>query len=483
MSDIRERWRSLVRNHALNFDAPAADDCWEPQLEKCSRERIREIQSEKLAVAYRYLWECSQFYRRKFEEAGLGPESVNSLDDLLKIPLTDREQWLEDQEQNPPWGTFSPLRQEDWLNRGWMFFTTSGTTARCPRVFRHTSHDRDMWAYLGARALYTMGIRANRDIVINCFAYGTSVAFWGMHYSLTLMGIPVIPGGGANTERRVMFIHNYKPTVLLATPSYALYLGRKMEEMGLDPQQSSIRLLCCAGEPGACVPATKERMEKLWGAEMHDHFGCTEVAMPPLGYSCPYQVHKRNGTPVESHLMEDVYIPEVLDPETFKPVPEGTPGVLVVSNLYSEAQPILRYVMGDWITVTTTPCACGRTHARAIGGLRGRHDKLIKIRGLMFFPAAIEDAVRSLPQVGDEFRVVVDRDGDMDQIRATIEPSPDVATQDERAIRGEVAKALKGTLGIRVDVEVVPYGSLERFEFKADRLTDRRPKLTPNTKQ
>jgi len=475
MSDIREAWRSLVRKNTPHWDKPANERYWAPELETCSRDRIREIQSEKLAVAYRYLWECSTFYRKKFEEAGLGPDSVNGLDDLPKIPVTHREEWLVDQEENPPWGTFSPLREEDWLERGWMIFSTSGTTAKFPRVFRHTNFDREIWGYHGARALYSMGI-GRGDLAILCFSYGTSTGFWSMHYALHHMGVPLISGGGANTERRAMFIQNYRPTVLMCTPSYVLYMGRKMEEMGISPRDSSIRLICASGEPGACVPATKKRVEDLWGAEMHDHFGCTEVAMPPLGYTCPNMV-RRKDKPVDSHMMEDIYIPESVDPETFEPAPEGEPGVLVVSNLYSEAQPILRYVMGDWISIDTEPCECGRTHARAVGGLRGRHDKLIKIRGLLYFPSVIEDAVRSQPEVGDEFRVELDHVDDMDQIKATIEPSPETAQMDDAERKRRVALALKGTLGLRVDVEVAPYNSLPRSQFKSDRLVDRRPKL------
>ena len=272
MTDIRQQWRELVRRYCLHYDGPANDRHWAPELETCSRDRLREIQSEKLAAAYRYLWQCSSFYRRKFEEAGLGPDSINTIDDLPKIPVTHREEWLEDQERNPPWGTFSPLRHEDWLERGWMFFSTSGTTAKFPRVFRHTTFDRDIWSYLGARAFHAMGI-GRGDIAFPCFSYGTSVGFWSMHYALHHMGVPLISGGGANTERRAMFIQNYRPTVLMCTPSYALYFGRKMEEMGLSPRSSSIRMLCCSGEPGACVPATKRRVEELWGAEMNDHFG------------------------------------------------------------------------------------------------------------------------------------------------------------------------------------------------------------------
>ena len=189
MSDgARERWRELVRGSVSHFERPADERYWCPELETASRDRLRDIQGVRLAAAYRYLWDCSPFYHRKFETAGLGPDSVRGLEDLGRIPVTHREEWLRDQEEHPPWGSFSPLRHEDWLERGWMLFTTSGTTAARPRVFRHTSFDRDMWAWLGARALHSMGVRRG-DVAINCFGYGTSVAFWGLHYALNHMGI------------------------------------------------------------------------------------------------------------------------------------------------------------------------------------------------------------------------------------------------------------------------------------------------------
>jgi len=418
------------------------------------------------------LWECSPFYRRKFELAGLEPESVRSLDDLTKITVTEREEWLRDQEENPPWGTFSPITEEAWLERGWMLFTTSGTSARRPRVFRHTGFDRDLWAWLGARALYSMGVRPG-DIAINCFGYGTSVAFWGLHYALNHMGVPVISGGGSNSERRAFLIDAYRPTVLLCTPSYALYLGRIMEAQGQQPAASSVRIIVAAGEPGACVPATKRRIETLWEAEVHDDFGCTEVAMTPLGYTCSEQVRQKDH-PVDVHLMEDVYIPEALHPLTMQPVPQGERGVLVVSNLFSEAQPILRYVMGDWISLTTEPCLCGRTHARAIGGLHGRSDSLIKIRGIMFFPATIEDGIRSQSEVGDEFRVEITHINNMDRIKVLVEPESPVPKSSYADVETRVTRGLKGALGIDVEVQVLAFGSLPRTEGKARRLVDLR---------
>lgn len=474
MIDVREAWRNTVLKYRTHFGEPASNEFWCPDLESVSRERLWEIQSEKLAVAYRYLWECSRFYRQKFEEAGLGADSVKGLHDLSRIPVTFREEWLDNQKQNPPWGTFSPISEEDWLERGWMLFTTSGTIASEPRVFRHTTFDRDMWTWLGARALYAMGIRKG-DVAINCFGYGTSVAFWGLHYALNHMGVPVIPGGGANAERRALFIRTYRPTVLLCTPSYALYLGRAMLDGGFSPQESSVRLIVSAGEPGACVPATKQRIESLWKAKLHDDFGCTEVAMAPLGYTCASQVEKTEEA-VDSHLMEDSAVIEVLHPMTMQSVPEGEPGVLVVSNLYSEAQPILRYMMGDWISVSTTQCECGRTHARAVGGLKGRHDNLVKIRGLQFFPAAIEDSIRRLPDVGDEFKVEITRVDNLDKLNVSVEPSSPIPKGDYQVTQEKVARSLKGLLGISVEVKVLPYGSLPRTELKANRLFDLREK-------
>ena len=472
VSDAGERWRSLVRGHVRDYERAASEACWSPELECAPRARIEEIQSEKLAGAYAYLWERSAFYRRKFEEAGLAPHSIRGLEDLHRIPITRPAEWVEDQQASPPWGTFSPLRHEDWLERGWMLFTTSGTKAKHPRIFRHTTFDRDMWTWHGARALWAMGVRRG-DVAFNCFSYGTSVAFWGLHHALNHMGVPVISGGGATTERRGLFIRECAPTVLLTTPSFALHLGRELELSGLRLREGSVRLLVCAGEPGPCVPATKRRLEDLWGARVHDDFGCTEVAMSPLGYTCREQV-EQSDHPVEVHLMEDQYIVEVLRPGTLEPAAEGEKGMLVVSNLFSEAQPILRFAMGDWISVTRSPCLCGRTHARAIGGLQGRSDDLVKIRGLKFFPAGLEDAVRSISGVGDEFKLEITNVEDVDHLVVTVEPFAPMEPQALGSWPDVVARELKGTLGIEVNVVAVPFGTLPRATFKAKRLFDLR---------
>ncbi len=472
MSRIRKKWQETVLKYKLNPDVPGSETIWSPDLEIISGERIKEIQSEKLSVAFEYLYEESAYYQEKFKQIKLKPQDVKSVDDLHKVPITMKQEWLENQSENPPWGTFSPLSHERWTTAGWMMFTTSGTTTVLPMVFRHTQHDMDIWAWLGARALWAMGVRSG-DVIINCADYGPQVAFWCLHYAMRLIGCPVIPGGGMNAQRRAFFINTYKPTVIMCTPSYALYLGRTMKDLEYPTEESSIRTIITAGEPGPCIPSTKSRIEELWGAKLHDDFGCTEVAMTPLGYTCEDEVEK-TGSPANVHLMEDVYIPEVVDSNTLEPVEDGERGLLVVSNLFSESQPILRYMMGDWTSITSEPCTCGRTHSRALGGLHGRPDDMIKIKGLAFFPSTIEDSVRKDPDLGDEFRVELIRVEDIDKVKIIVEPKSGIPKSSYVDPRERIQENIKGVLGVDVQVELVPYGTLPRAQFKSKRVFDMR---------
>lgn len=472
MSTQRDRWLETVRRFQLDPDAPAGEASWSPDLEACSPDRTREIQSEKMAASFAYLYEASPFYRERFARSKLTPRDIRSVDDLHKVPITTKNDWIGNQEAYPPWGNFSPLTPERWNTAGWMMFTTPGTTTGLPRAFRHTHHDQEMWSWLGARALWSMGVRPG-DVAMNCFGYGPFVAFWCLHYALHKIGCPVIPGGGMNSERRAFFIETYRPTVLISTPSYALRLGRAMREQGHDPAASSVRLIITAAEPGPGVPATKARIENLWGAKLHDNFGCSAVAMSPLGYTCEPEV-EHTDRPVNVHLMEDAYIAEVVDPETHEPVEDGTEGVLVVSNLYSESQPILRYKMGDWATLVRRECECGRTHMQAAGGLHGRSDSVLKIRGVAFFPSTIEDGIRRHPDLGDEFRVEISMRKELDHLKVIVEPSSAIPKESYTEPRERLRRQLKGSLGVDVEVELVPYGTLSRDIARSDRIQDLR---------
>jgi phenylacetate-CoA ligase len=471
-SDPRSRWLEVVRRWQLDPSSPGDDDHWSPELDRASPDALREIQSEKVQASFAYLHACSPFYRRKFEAAGLQPRDVASVDDLWKVPITRKAEWVEDQAATPPWGTFSPLTQEEWTRRGWMFFATSGTTA-LPRAFRHTLHDRDLWSWIWARALWAQGVRPG-DVLINCFGYGPFVAFWGAHYGMNLIGCPVIPAGGLDTQRRAVFIHTYEPTVLICTPSYALFLAETAAAMGHDPAASSIRLVVTAGEPGPCIAATKRRVERAWDATMLDIYGCTEMAMAPLGYQCLAD-GQRAEAPYSVHLLEDCYVAEALDPDSGEPSAPGEPGVSVVSNLFSEAQPILRYEMGDVFTPGERSCPCGRTHRLAVGGFLGRTDDMLKVRGIVVYPATFESVIRAVPGVGDEFEVIVDRaDGGVDEVLVRVEAA---AGDGAEPVAERTIDAIRAHIGLRVRCEALAPGSLERPQMKARRVHDRRAEV------
>jgi len=470
MKDIREEWRNIVLKWKLNPDGPANDKYWSPDLETCSRDKIKEIQSEKLEVLVRYLYECSEFYNEKFKRAKLTPKDIKSIDDLVKIPITTKDEMVESVEKNPPWGTYSPITDDIWTKRGWMFFNTSGTTA-APRAFRHSLHDRDMWAWNDARAMWAMGVRPGDSAMI-CFGYGPHVFMWGVHYSFDLLGCGVIPTGGLDTGRRALFIDTYKPTILTCTASYASYLGRTMEEMGLDPRKSSVRMIIGGGEPGTGISATKKRIEELWDAEFPEFFGCTEVSPTAGGYTCGDEVRQKE-RPVAEHLMEDIQIWELVDDKKYEPVPEGERGLAVATNLFSES-PLLRFLVGDYSVFTRDPCSCGRTHVRAVGGFFGRADDMLNIRGVTIFPSAIEEVVRGIGELGDEFQIVVSTEKGVDQIMIEAEPIPSVPEKDYPEVEKKIISNIRAKLELRPNVALKPYGTLPKTEFKAKRVKDLR---------
>ena len=471
MADLRRQWLDVINKYKLHPDGPADDQCWVPELEMCPRDRIREVQEEKLLVSVNYLYEYSAFYRNKFKQAKLHPSDIRSLDDLTKIPITTKTEMVEDVRANPPWGTYTAIDDYIWTHRGWMMFATSGTTA-APRAFRHTLHDRDMWAWLDARGMWAMGLRPG-DSALIAFGYAPHVFFWGAHYALDLMGIPVIPRGSLDTRRTCYFIDTFKPTILGATPSYALYLGDVMKEAGYDPAASSIRCILTGGEPGATIPSTKRRTEALWGAQLHEFYGCTEASPGVGGFTCTYQVTQNEG-PVCDHLMEDGQIWETVDPVTLEPVPLGQRGLSVVTNLYSEAAPLLRFLIGDYTVLTYDPCPCGRTNARAVGGFYGRADDMLNIRGITCFPSAIEEVVRGFAEVGDEFQIVLTQEKALDVLTIVAEPRPDVPDKEYARLAKAIQHEVRAKIEIRPEVDLKPYGTLPKTEFKAKRVVDKR---------
>ena len=471
MSDIRDEWIAMMQKYRFSPERPDNERFWCTKLDTASRVELRDIQSEKLRLAVRYAYECILFYRRKFDAIGLKPDDIRSIDDLALIPVTTKLEMANDLEQHSPWGTYTALDDEMWLQRGWQIFASSGTTAQ-PRAFRYSQFDREMWMWTNARAMWAMGFRPGRDSALIAFGYGPHVWLWGVHYALNLMGIPIITAGGLDSSARLRFIDRYKPTILACTPSYALYLASLMSEQGLDPAASSIRYLFCAGEPGFSIPSTRKRLEETWQAELHEFYGCTEAAPSAGGYTCAAVAAQKDGT-VSTHFMEDVQIWEVVD-ENLQSLPDGNKGLTVVTNLCSEASPQLRFLVGDYTTLTHEPCACGRTHARAVGGMSGRADDMLNIRGVTLFPSSIEDVVRGISVLGPEFAIVLRKERDLDVLIVQVEALPEISTDRYTEIADEVEREVRSSCELRAVIEVLPQGTLPPTQFKAKRVRDLR---------
>jgi phenylacetate-CoA ligase len=287
------------------------------------------------------------------------------------------------------------------------------------------------------------------------------------------MGIPILTGGGLGTSMRARFIDEYRPTILCCTPSYALYLAGVMREMSIDPASTAVRYLFCAGEPGFGIPATRERLERTWGAELHEFYGCTEAAPAAGGYTCVAIAAEKQG-PVATHLMSDTQIWETVDPDTLEPVAEGRRGLSVATSLVSEASPQLRFLVGDFTVLDHSRCDCGRSHPRAIGGFQGRADDMLNVRGVTIFPSAVEDAVRRVSGAGDEFEIRITRERELDVLTVRVEPAPAVGDGQHGELRQAIETEIVARCELRPVVEIVPAGTLPKSEFKAKRVRDLR---------
>jgi phenylacetate-CoA ligase len=467
----RETWLATLDKFRYDPDRAATADMWSPRLDAASRDEINAIQSEKLRAAVPFLYENSPFYRRRFDRLRLSPSDFLSTDDLQKWPVVDKAEMMADATEHPPYGTYTTTTDDIWAKRGWMMFSSSGSTG-APRVFRYTHVDREAGAWANARALLAMGFGPG-DTVFMMTGYGPHVWAWGVQYALAKMGLPTIPGGGMDARARANVILRFKPTILLCTPSYALHLGRLLQSMGHEPAATSVRTLFLAGEPALAVESSRRRIENLWDARIVEFYGCTEASPHVGGYSCPAQT--RDTSPAATHLMEDIQVWEVVDAESRRALPPGQRGLTVCTNLNSESSPQLRFLVGDYATFNTERCACGRTHVRAIGSFAGRADDLINLRGIKMYPVQIEEAVRALPGTGDEFEIVLTTDGaGLDIMTVRCEHSDHAGGG--ASLRQRLEDEIRSRCEVRVAAEILAPGTLPKTEFKAQRVKDQRRK-------
>ena len=420
-------------------------------METIRPEELEALQLKRLRWTLHQAQEVG-LYQRKFREAGISPDDIRTLDDVEKLPFTYKQEL----QAEYPFGLFAVP-----LNKIIRIHTTSGTTGK-PTVVGYTRQDLDNWSELIARNMTMIGLGED-DIFQNAVNYGLFTGGLGFHYGAEKIGMTVIPSATGNTRRQIEMIEDFGVTAIHCTPSYALHLAEVAESMGkaLDTLKTGI----FGAEPWS--ENTRVELERRLGVKAYDSYGLSEMYGPGVAFECP----ERGGL----HIWHDFYLTEIIDPATGERLAPGERGEMVITPLVKEALPLVRYRTGDITALVEDGCACGR--GQRIERITGRSDDMLVIRGLNVFPSQIEHVLRSLPEVGDQFMVYVDRVRHLDEMTIDVEMTRvgfSGELQDLARVQKKIAGELHSTLGLRTAVRLVEPGSLPRFEGKAKRVVDRR---------
>ncbi len=438
---------------------------WNPKIELMPKNELRRLQLKRLNGVIRYAWENCRFYRDIMERRGITPDDIFTLEDFYKkFPVTRRDDLDKDQLENPPYGT----RLAVPLGAALRYHTTSGTTGKPP--VKAFDSERD-WIWSGdvwASSLYNFGVRPS-DVVIVAFGYGSFVGFWGAHYGFEKIGCRVHPTGGMDTKTRIHMIPDLGITVLCCTPSYALRILHIAKEEGVDlAARSRLSMIVVAGEPGASIPATRELIERGFDAHLGDFMGTTETA----GLTASSCSMLCGGL----HINEDRFLVEVVDPATLESVGYGKRGMMILTPLVKEAMPLIRYATNDIVILEKGDvCPCGRVFDMFRGGILGRYDDMVKVRGVQLTPQMVEEIVRCFPEVEEFFTTVDERDG-LDTLFIKFELRAGAEAQLAEQVSLKIKEKTKAEIGLTPEVLVQPYNSLPRFELKARRFKDLRAK-------
>jgi phenylacetate-CoA ligase len=428
---------------------------WNPIVETLPRERLQQIELKRFRELLRWAKESSPFYERKLH--GIEPEDIRTMQDVAKVPMTEKDELRAAQEGKEPYlyGDLLAVPPEGLS----IFHQTSGTTGKpvyIPDTYESWQWVVEVWCYI----LYAAGFRAN-DRVFLPFAYNVYIAFWQGHYAAEKLGCEVVPGGALDTQGRIQKAKEVRATALMNTPTYGLHMAEVAREMGIDPRRDlQIKRMICAGEP--MPEPTRLRMEELWGADVFDHIGGTE----PGGWAG--MCSEKKGM----HVIEPHYLLEMVDLETMsKPVPPGTKGVAVITPLCRRCVPLIRFNLKDIMLVMDKSCPCGRTSVR-VDEVGGRVDDLRKIRGVFFSPAVVEEVIRSqFPEVM-EFETILTKEEVMPVLTLRVEFAPLVAESRMKELQGRIREKLKLRSNLTFEIEIVKPGGLPRYTLKSSRFKD-----------
>lgn len=423
--------------------------------ESLDRRALEAYQADRLRRLLTAIDGRNPFYTEKLRAAGLSIGDLHLIEDLRELPYTLKSELVADQAAHPPFGS----RYTEPIEHYTRYCQTSSTTGSPLRWL--DTNESWQWVLECWKAVFRGARVVAGDRIFFPFSFGPFLGFWSAFEAGTQIGAHCIPGGGMSSQVRLELIRNTRATVVCCTPTYALWLAEiaaKDESSVGKLSESGVRVLIVAGEPGGSIPATRERIERAWGARVIDHHGLTETG--PLSFECWEN-------PGFLHLNESEYICEVLDPVTGEALQDGERGELVVTNLGRTASPIIRYRTRDVVVRRSEPCICGRTWARLEGGILARADDMVNIRGVNVYPTSIESVVRAIPEIV-EFRSTVSQPGAMRTLSLEIEVDG-VESADAPAVSAKLVQQLRSALGLTVPVRIVSPGALPRFELKARR--------------
>lgn len=427
---------------------------FQPEAEAIPRERLEELQLERLNTLLARVYDHVPLYRSKFDEAGVTPH-VDTLADLARVPFTVKD----DMRANYPYGMFAAPRHD--IVR---VHASSGTTGQIT-VVGYTREDISNWADMMARTLACAGATPD-DVVQVAYGYGLFTGGLGVHYGSERLGCLTIPISGGNTRRQVQVMVDFGVTVLACTPSYSLLVAETAEEMGIDPRSLPLRIGVFGAEPWS--ENMRVQIEDRLNIRAIDIYGLSEVLGPGVASECTEQ----HGL----HVNEDHFLIEIVDPQTLQPVPEGEKGEVVFTTLTKQGIPVVRYRTRDISRIIPGECPCGRT-LRRMERVTGRTDDMIIIRGVNVFPSQIEQVLAGIPGVAPHYQVILGKRGSMDTVEVHVEVAPDLAFDEvrileelQRTVRSEIASAL----AVSIDVKLVEPRSIERSEGKARRVVDLR---------
>ena len=423
---------------------------FEESVETLPRKALETLQIEKLCSMLEQIYGRNRFYTDKFNAAGIHPDSIQTLDDLKRLPLTSKSELVQAQSDALPFGSNTTFKESAYSR----FHQTSGTTGTPLRVL-DTPESWDWWGRCWGYVLAGAGLTENDRLFVP-FSFGPFIGFWAAVEGSQNINAMMIPGGGRDSLQRLHLMKELGATAMCCTPTYALRLAEVAQESSFDLSEIPLRTLIHAGEPGANVPATKARIESVWNAKCYDHAGASEIGAH--SFECEVQ-------PKGTHVTESEFIVEVLNPETLEPVPAGEQGELIITNLGRIGYPVIRYRSGDLVVLNQQKCSCGRSYARFEGGVLGRADDMVVVRGINVFPSAVENLVRQCESV-EEFRITVTTEREMGNLAIELELSKNANPE---SARKTVDQEIQNELSLRPEITLVPSGSLPRFEMKAKR--------------